>query len=270
MKKRIISALIMTLILVPLFLKGGTIFTVTVYLGSLLGLKEFLDMKGTKKELPEFICFISYIVMTLLIFFNANVGTHGEKLLFTMDFRIVAGIFLIFLLPTVLYHDRSKYSINDAFYLIGGIFFLGTSMSLFILLRENGTQLLTYLLLITIMTDTYALLVGGLIGRHPLIKEISPKKTWEGTIGGTFFAVIAATTFYHIVIDATTPIWLLILVTAFLSIVGQFGDLFFSSIKRYYGKKDFSNLIPGHGGVLDRLDNIIFVLLSYIFFISIL
>lgn len=270
MKKRVISAFIMALILIPLFLKGGTIFTVAIYLISLLGLKEFLDMKGTKKELPEFICFISYIVMTLLIFFNANVGSDGKKLLFTMDFRVIAGIFLIFLIPTVLYHDRKQYSINDAFYLIGGIFFLGTSMSLFILLRENGTTLLTYLLLITIMTDTYAFLVGKLIGKHQLIKEISPKKTWEGTIGGTLFAVITAVTFYHTVINSVTPIWILVLVTTFLSIIGQFGDLFFSAIKRYYGKKDFSNLIPGHGGILDRLDSIIFVVLSYIFFISIL
>ncbi len=270
MKKRIISAIIMGLILIPLYIKGGTIFTVAVYLVSLLGLKEFLDMKGTKKELPEFIYFISYIMMTLLFFFNTTTALDGEKIFLTMDFRVIAGLFLTFLIPTVLYHDHNRYSINDAFFLIGGIFFLGTSMSLIILLRDLGINLLTYLLLITIITDTYALFTGLLIGKHKLLESVSPKKTWEGTIGGTLFATFIAVMFYHTVINSETSIWLLIVITIFLSFIGQFGDLFFSSIKRYYGKKDFSNLIPGHGGILDRLDSIIFVVLGYIFFISIL
>lgn len=270
MKKRIISAIVMAVLLIPLFIAEGTPFTLAIYFISMLGLKEFLDMKSTKKELPDFICFISYIMMTLLIFFNASVGGNGENVILTMDFRVIAGLFLIFLIPTVLYHDRERYSINDAFYLIGGIFFLGTSLSLFILLRAHGMNLLIYLLIITIMTDTYAYLTGMLIGRHKLLESISPKKTWEGTIGGTLFAVFTGVMFYHTVINPAISIWLLLIVTTFLSIVGQFGDLFFSAIKRYYGKKDFSNLIPGHGGILDRLDSIIFVVLGYIFFIGIL
>ena len=66
------------------------------------------------------------------------------------------------------------------------------------------------------------------------------------------------------------PIYVIILMTMFLSILGQFGDLFFSAIKRYYGKKDFSNIMPGHGGILDRLDSIIFVILGFMFFITII
>lgn len=270
MKSRIISAVIIALILIPLFVIGKTPFTIAVYFISLFGLKEFLDIKGSKKELPDFMQFISYIMMTLLIFFNASIGGNGEKIILTMDFRVIAGLFLTFLIPTVFYHDRSKYSINDAFYLIGGIFFLGTSMSLFILLRNYGMNLLIYLLIITIVTDSYALFTGMLVGKHKLLEVISPKKTWEGTIGGTLFAVFVGVTFYHTVINPETSIWLLIGITAFLSIIGQFGDLVFSAIKRYYGKKDFSKLIPGHGGILDRLDSIIFVILGYTFFISIL
>ncbi|MCI8545074.1 MAG: phosphatidate cytidylyltransferase [Bacilli bacterium] len=270
MKKRILSSIIMAIILVPLFLKGGIVFTLGVYFISLLALKEFLDMKNTKKEHPEFINFISYMMLTLLIFFNVS-GEHSKEILvLTMDFRVVAGLFLTFLIPTVLYHDRSKYSINDAFYLIGGIFFLGTSVSLFILFREREFALLIYLLLITIFTDTYAFLTGLLIGKHKLLEEISPKKTWKGTLGGTIFAVFVAVSFYHTVINPETSIWSLTLITTFLSFLGQLGDLFFSAIKRYYGKKDFSNIIPGHGGILDRLDSIIFVVLGYVFFISIL
>ena len=76
--------------------------------------------------------------------------------------------------------------------------------------------------------------------------------------------------FYVTVISQTTPVLYVVLASTFLSLLGQFGDLFFSAIKRYYGKKDFSNLIPGHGGVLDRIDSIIFVLLGFMFFISII
>ena len=131
MKKRVLSSIVMAIILIPLFLKGGIVFTLGVYFISLLALKEFLDMKNTKKELPEFINFISYMMLTLLIFFNVS-GEHSKEILvLTMDFRVVAGLFLTFLIPTVLYHDRSKYSINDAFYLIGGIFFLGTNYNFY-------------------------------------------------------------------------------------------------------------------------------------------
>ena len=183
---------------------------------------------------------------------------------------MVAGLFLTFLIPTVLYHDRSLYSINDAFYLIGGVFFLGFSFSLFTLLRNEGMEILLYLLLISIFTDTFAYFVGMLIGKNKLLEDISPKKTIEGMIGGTVLSVIIASNFYYTVIDSSLPLYIIIFMTTFLSIIGQFGDLVFSAIKRYYGKKDFSNIMPGHGGILDRLDSIIFVALGFMFFISLI
>ena len=76
--------------------------------------------------------------------------------------------------------------------------------------------------------------------------------------------------FYYTCVDPEFYNKLLVIVTLFLSLMGQFGDLVFSAIKRYFGKKDFSNLIPGHGGVLDRIDSMIFVMLSFMFFVNIL
>ena len=265
MKTRIISAIVALAIFIPILLMGGLFFNIAVVVLAVLGLKEFLDVKKSKKEMPFFIQFISYIFLGLIIFLNST-----SNYLLSVDLRLIAGVFITFLIPTILYHDRSIYSINDAFYLIGSIFFLGISFSLFIFLRNEGLDLLIYLLLISIFTDTFAYFTGFLIGQNKLLVDISPKKTVEGMIGGTILGVFVASTFYCTVIDNTLPLYIVIFMTLFLSIMGQFGDLVFSAIKRYYNKKDFSNIMPGHGGILDRLDSIIFVALGFMFFISLI
>ena len=116
--------------------------------------------------------------------------------------------------------------------------------------------------MITIFSDTFALITGSLVGRHKLCPNISPKKTWEGLVGGVLMGTFVATAFYFTVINSNCSLVFLIFSTMFLCLVGQLGDLVFSSIKRFYEVKDFSNLIPGHGGILDRFDSIIFVSLG--------
>ena len=265
MKKRLISAFIMFLIGIPIFILGGNVYNIMITLIAVLALKEFIDIKETKKKLPLFVKMISYVFLVLFIVLNIGQDIH----LFLIDFRIVSGLFITLLLPTILYHNREKYSVNDSFYMIGGLFFIAMSFILLISMREYSMKLLIYLLLITIFTDTFAYIIGRLIGRTKLLEEISPNKTLEGTIGGTLLGVYIPTLFYYVVISQEHLLQV-ILITLFLSVLGQFGDLFFSAIKRYYGKKDFSNLIPGHGGVLDRVDSILFVLLGFMLFIAIL
>lgn len=265
MKTRVVSAIIALLIFVPIVVVGGSLFTFTIYLLSLLGLKELIDIKITKKEMPELIKFILFILMTLIMFNN-----NQNALVLSLDLKYVAMLFLALLVPNIFYHDNDKYSINDAFFLIGSVFFLGMAFNLMIIMRNQGLMIFIYLFLITIFTDTYAYITGLLIGRHKLLESISPKKTIEGLIGGTLFGTIFAATFYVVVINPCVDLFAIYLVTFFLSILGQLGDLVFSSIKRYYGKKDFSNIMPGHGGVLDRLDSIIFVMLGFLFFIGII
>ncbi|MEI3530146.1 MAG: CDP-archaeol synthase [Bacilli bacterium] len=266
MKTRVISAIVALAIFVPIFLIGGDLFNLAVYVIAILGLKEFLDIRETRKPFPNFVKFISYVMLTLIIFGN----TMWDNMMVALDIRIIAGLFLTFLIPAILYHDKKLFSMNDAFYLIGGIFFLGVSFAILLMLRSTSLAYVIYLFLITIMTDTFAYNVGMLIGRNKLLESISPNKTWEGMVGGTVFGVFIATVYYHVVIDSLLPIYIVILMTLFLSILGQLGDLVFSAIKRYFGKKDFSNIMPGHGGVLDRLDSIIFVMLGFMFFISII
>ena len=262
MTKRIISALVILMIVIPLLIVGGNLFNFGVYIVALFALREFIKIKEEKKLIPSFIKFLSYIIITFLILTNYQL----KDLTFSIDYRVLAGLFISFLLPTVLYHNREKYSINDAFYLIGGILFLGISMSLLILIRSKSLALLIYLILTAVITDTYAYIVGSLIGKHKLLEVVSPKKSWEGMLGGTLFAVIFGTVFYHLFVSQTMPIYIVLLITLFLTVLSQLGDLVFSAIKRYFGKKDFSNLVAGHGGVLDRLDSVIFVLLGFIFF----
>lgn len=263
---RVLSAIVLLLICVPIFIIGGNLFNILIYVLSLIGLHEFISVKEHKKQIPLFIKTICYIALTFVIFSNVQ----GNSLIFSIDYRVLTGIFSLFLIPTVLYHDRKKYSINDAFYMIGGVLFLGISFSLIILIRNISLEMIVYLLLISTITDTYAYITGMYIGKHKLLKEISPNKTLEGMFGGILFGVFIPVMYYITIINPSFNIYLLIIITLFLSILGQIGDLCFSAIKRYYKKKDFSNIIPGHGGILDRFDSIIFIVLGFVFFVNII
>ncbi len=263
MKQRVISAIIMSIIFIPCLLIGGLLYDSLVVLIGIIGLKEILDAKETKKKIPTFIKMICY---TLLIILLTTGIINGNTL--TINYTILLAFFLTLLTPTILYHDRTKYSVNDAFYLIGTILFLTMSLMIFMSVRTVRIALPVYLFLVTIVTDTFALITGMLVGKTKLLEEISPKKTWEGLIGGTIMGVTISTMFYVMVIDPNVSIWLAIVLSLFLSILGQIGDLVFSAIKRYYNIKDFSNLIPGHGGILDRIDSIIFVMMGYMIFMS--
>ena len=264
MKERVISAIIAFIIFIPIFIIGGIPFNLAFYVLTILGLKEFMKVKEKEKKFPNFIRFVAYIMITLLYF---ECTLNGN---FSFDFKMISALFLTLLMPVVLYHNDKVYNIKDAFYLLGGVFFLGFSMSLFYMYRTYGLELIIFLFLITIITDSYAYFSGRLIGKNKLLEVISPKKTWEGTIVGSLVGTFVCTVYYLTVINSSASIFGVVIVTLFLSFVGQFGDLFFSAIKRKYNVKDFSNLMPGHGGVLDRLDSIIFVMLTFTFFLNIL
>lgn len=266
MKKRVISAIIAFMIFIPIFIIGGIAFNIAFYILTLIGLREFMKIKEKDKKFPDFIRLISYLMITLLYFST----TINNNLTFSLDYRVISGLFLTILLPVVLYHDEKVYSVKDAFYLLGGVLFLGYSMSLFYLYRNISLELIIFLFLITIITDSYAYFIGMLIGKNKLLEVISPKKTWEGTIGGSIVGTFVCTVYYITVINPNISIFEISIVTLFLSLIGQFGDLLFSAIKRTFKVKDFSNIMPGHGGVLDRLDSIIFVMLAFTFFLKLI
>lgn len=263
MKKRIISAIVLLAIFVPLLIIGGLPFRILGALVSLLAIYELLNIRENRKKFPLFLKIITYIITVILTLYN----TDSTVLNYTIDYRYLTFIIFFYLISMVLVNDKKKYNINDAFHLIGSTLFIGMSFNLILQLRNYSIFYVIYIFLITTMTDMFAMEIGKRIGKHKMVPEISPKKTWEGSIGGVIMGTFIPTVFYYQVIG-TSNILLLILMTMILSVVAQFGDLSFSAIKRYYDKKDFSNLIPGHGGILDRLDSIIFVVLVFVILLS--
>ena len=177
----------------------------------------------------------------------------------------MCAIILFICLPIIYYKDR--YKINDAFHMLATILFLGIGFNLLISIYNYGIKYFILLILITILTDTFALFGGSLIGKHNF-SSISPNKTIEGCVIGSLVSTFVCTVYYFNVVGNVTNILQVILIILLLSIIGQCGDLFFSAIKRENNKKDFSNIIPGHGGILDRLDSLIFVLFAFIVIVS--
>jgi phosphatidate cytidylyltransferase len=144
---------------------------------------------------------------------------------------------------------------------MAGILYVGWLLSYLVALRglDNGRNWVFFALFTTFASDTAAFFVGRALGKRRLAPQISPGKTWEGAIGGVFGAIIVSLFFI-----LPTPLTLhlnwgqAILLGLLVSIFGQLGDLVESLFKRNMGAKDSGRLLPGHGGMLDRMDSIIF------------
>ena len=266
MTKRVISAIVLVLIFIPFIIIGELPFTIFMSVLCILGLYELLKVRETKKKFPLVLKIFAYLLTCYFCLYN----TSSIEFINKFDYRVMAGIIFIFLSPMVFINNNEKYNLNDALFLIGSVLFIGLSFNLIIITRNYDITYIIYLLLITTITDTFALFTGKLIGSHKLCPKISPKKTVEGLIGGTVMGTFVATVFYNTLISSTVPLVTVIMLTFVLCLVGQLGDLVFSSIKRNYDVKDFSEIIPGHGGILDRFDSLIFVVLAFTILIEIL
>ncbi|MBO6145415.1 MAG: phosphatidate cytidylyltransferase [Bacilli bacterium] len=253
MKQRLISAIVALIIVVPLVIFGGIWFEIAVSILGLLAMREVLKLKNV----PKSISIISLILVPILIFLDIDVI---NKVLFTL---IIYFILLVF-------YDRKEYNIENCTFLTAFASLIIVVFTEFYVIREANLNVFLYLFMITILTDTFAYIGGRLFGKHKLIESVSPNKTIEGSVIGSFIGTILPTAFYVFMINPGESIVIAFIITLILSIIGQLGDLVFSSIKRYYDIKDYSNIMPGHGGILDRLDSIIFVMMGYIVILSIL
>ena len=129
------------------------------------------------------------------------------------------------------------------------------SFTALMLAGENGGARLVTFILVVVMSDTGGYVFGVLMGKHPMAPKISPKKSWEGFAGSLVFGVVAG--ICMAVLGLHAPIWIGILIGVALVAVGTCGDLIESMIKRDLGIKDMSSFLPGHGGVMDRLDSLL-------------
>ena len=268
MKTRIISAIVLIVLFVPILIIGKVPYIVLGSVLSLMGLWELLRLK----KVPLFMQIISYIFCLFIVISSFIIKDFNP-----FNYYLLVGMFLLYSIIMLVNSDLSKYSYQDCLWLFIVTIIIGFMFKNFIDVRVvdslklgSASNLFTviYLFLISVMTDTFALFCGKAFGKHKLIPKVSPNKTIEGSIGGSIIGTIIPVVFIYLV---TKDISVLFVVETFiLTIISQFGDLFFSSIKRNHDIKDFSNLIPGHGGILDRLDSILFVVNAYIIMINIL
>jgi phosphatidate cytidylyltransferase len=207
----------------------------------------------------------------LMLFFSNDSFAIGTFVISEAGFW--AGTVLMVLLPLVMFLESKNLLLKNIFYSLLGLIYISLPLALMIDLRtywnEENYQLSTTIPLLVIFSiwinDTMAYIVGSFIGKNPL-SPISPKKTWEGTIGGIILTIIIITllAFYTGRLGLADAA----IMSALAAIAGTYGDLFESKLKRMAGVKDSGSIMPGHGGFLDRFDSLLFAVVAVWFYAS--
>ena len=257
LKIRIISAVVALIIVIPILIIGGYWFYIGVGLISIIGFYEILSLRENKRKIPFIMKILAALCFMLFILTCINVEDY------TIDSKLFVLIPLVLLTPLIWYGKSKEYDVDDAFYLMASTMFLGIAFRYLIVIRTINIHLLMYLLMVTIMSDTFAHFFGTKLGRIKLCPYVSPNKTVEGMIGGTFFGTFISAMYYLTFINVHASTIYVLLFSLVLSLVAQAGDLVFSAMKRKYEVKDYGNIMPGHGGVLDRLDSLIFAIMAF-------
>ena len=267
MKTRIITAILaIVIILVPCFVFLHS-FVLPLILGlfSAIAVYEIINATGGKNKVLLALSCLTGATIPFAFHFN-----------FEIPFMPVAVIYVLaYLIIMVPMHKTTKF--NDVITALFSTVAVPCSLSFFILLRDTyisypakftksaGVFLILLAMFCAWMTDTFAYFTGKFLGKHKLCPNVSPNKTIEGAVGGIIGNMIACSVMF-IIFDKffftvhTLAIWQIIIISAILSVISMFGDLSASLIKRNHGIKDFGNIFPGHGGVMDRIDSCLFVL----------
>ncbi|TET08641.1 phosphatidate cytidylyltransferase [Candidatus Aerophobetes bacterium] len=263
--KRIIIALIFIPLLIFFILRGGIVFLglVCIIIGG--GLFEFYQ--GMKKE-DRNLFLIEGICLGLVV--PVSVYLWGEGIL---PLILTLSIFFLFLRQFLKFETQQAF-INISLTL-GGILYISVLFSYILILRNNppltgagslsGAKLVMTVFFVTWMADTSAYFIGGKWGRHKLFPRFSPYKSLEGLVGAVLVSCIAM---------FISQLWLSFSLTHTLilgisvGIIGQMGDFFESMLKREVKIKDFGKILPGHGGVLDRFDSLLFTIPFFYYYIK--
>lgn len=258
MKTRIITGTILAIVLGLLiyFGEGELRFLFDGFCVLLSGLAsyEFVRMSknGKDKFWYDYLPVLLSVLLTILsIMMFGGLEPHRNELLYKYFFIFLAGMLLI---ETVLFVTVEKFSRQDIGNQFLTVLYCSLGFIAFAYLRFISINAILYLLIVTMVTDVFAYFIGVTFGKHRLAPKISPKKSVEGFFGGLLFGAGFAILF-GVLTEFPLPLPILILVSIALSIIAQVGDLIASKFKREAGIKDYSKLLPGHGGILDRFDS---------------
>ncbi len=254
---RILVGLMGIPVIVGIVWQGFPLLTLLVAFAALWGVKEFNAL--TKK-----VGTLDIAPFTLLITFLFVINSQFSS---TQYFTIVLfGICLAIPTMACILNKKNRLSLKTVFFTAIGPIYVGFLLSHSILLRElgdgmlyEGRDWLIYAILVTFSTDTGAYFIGKALGRHKLLVTISPNKTWEGAVGGVLCAVAASCSICSI-LEINIALVGQIALGILIGIFGQIGDLLESSLKRIAHVKDSGSILPGHGGLLDRIDSLIVTL----------
>lgn len=252
---RIISALILFPIVLVVLIFGNVYVTdIAFAVVALIAMNEYFN---AFKEKAKPVKWLGYLACILIAFIHI---IPVEKVVLALGIGIPVVILVLFLQVII---TNMKTTYNDiAITFFGICYIVGFTLFLPLLLgRSDGKILIWYIVIFAWCTDVFAYVVGKFFGKHKFSK-VSPNKSIEGCIGGTIGAIIIGLIYTAVInncFDMNISYPAICAIGLALSIIGQVGDFAASSIKRYTGIKDFSNLIPGHGGMLDRIDSVIFI-----------
>ncbi len=241
---RIISSIVGIPVILGAFYLGGWYATGLVLITALMGAIEYIQFQ---KKLGLDLSFPLVGSCSALLILSARFN-QSESYYFTA---------CILLVLTYQLHNLNEFSMAEAGSHLLAIFYIGWLISYAIRLERWNYELVFWLFIINWSSDIMAYFVGRLCGRHLLAPRISPKKTWEGAAGSCLGGILGAFIGWYLFVPEQ-PIFLPVVLGLALGIGGQVGDLVESLFKRSAQVKDSGNIIPGHGGILDRIDSLLF------------
>ncbi len=251
--KRLVSGIILVAIAILVLLQGDILLLSVLGLVALVGTFEFLRAIKMEKEHIGVICYLSVIGYYILLYFN-----HQDYFI-----SLLVGTLILLMIVYVLRYPH--YTTEHIAMMFFVILYVGVLLSYVYQVRclEDGKMLVWLIFVSAWGSDTMAYVVGMLFGKHKLPSKLSPKKTIEGCIGGVLGAALIGFLFSFLYQNRglffISPHIVFALVGAVGSMISQLGDLAASAIKRNHEIKDYGDIIPGHGGILDRFDSILFV-----------
>jgi phosphatidate cytidylyltransferase len=255
LRTRVLSAVVLIPLVAAVTYAGGWLLVAVLLAVSIRAAFEVFELQKKAGYRPSLLA--SALVMAALLVVARFPDLHLTGLVLT---AAVMGTLIWHLLCPPEGYPTQSWALT-----LGIALWLGWLIGHFVLLRDLspafglgiGTRWMVLVFLVTWINDSAAYFVGKAIGRHPFAPYLSPKKTWEGTIGGWFGGVAATLLLGAWLVDLPWQHGLLL--GALAATVAPFGDLAKSMVKRQMGVKDFSALIPGHGGMFDRIDSLLFV-----------